>query len=195
MPETYTPPDQVPVLDDLRADMKKAADEHPEYGSCPNCIKAVRVDKFGRLRDHTTPDLARGSLKANFRCPGSGGVYAEHGERGVTWDLAKGRWIDLPVDVPILFVAHPEATHQGVELPIWQLCEVPAQEIVRRGAAKLLDGSKWRIDLLFSANDVTGHLVQVDEAALSVVTTRFEEIAYGGLERLVTGLLVMIAND
>lgn len=188
----YAPPAEVPTLEQLRADMKKAAQEHPEYGSCPNCIKAVRIDKFGRLRDHSTPELAQGNIKATFRCPGSHQRYAEFGEFGQTWDLRAGRWAPLDVDVPVLFVAHPLATENNVELPIWQLCGVPAQDMIRRTAKVLLEGTKWRIDLLFEGATVTGHLIRVDGDAPVVQETRVDEAAFGGIERVIGHLCITL---
>lgn len=186
----YVPATQVPVLDQLRADMKKAKDEHPEYGSCPNCIKAVRVDKFGRLRDHNTPELARGSLKATYRCPGSGKGYAEYGDFGETWDLKAGRWVELEIDVPVLFVAHDLAAEKGVELPLWQVLGIRPDELIRRGAKVLLDGSKWRIELAFSGATVTGYLIRVDwEGGPAIWENWVDEAAYGGTERVVDKLV------
>lgn len=197
MPETaYTPVAEPPALERLRADMKKAASEHPEYGSCPNCIKAVRVDKFGRLRDHNTPELASGNLKATFRCPGSGKAYAEYGDFGETWDLKMGRWIELDVDVPVLFVAHDLAAEKGVELPLWQLCGIrPAGEHIRRAAKVLLDGTKWRIELVFAGRDVAAHLIRFDAGLVAdpiVWETQADEAAYGGTERVIEKLIARL---
>lgn len=192
MTETeYVPASEVPTLDQLRADMKKAAKEYPEYGSCPHCIKAVRVDKYGRLRDHNTPELVvGGSMKATFRCPGSGRDYAEYGDFGETWDLKAGRWTELDVDVPILFVAHDQAAEKGVELPIWQLVGVKPDDVVRHAVKTLFEGSKWRIDLVFAGATVTGHLIRLDhQDGLVVRATQVDEAAYGGTERVVEKLL------
>lgn len=189
----YVPVKLAPALDKLRADIKQAAKEHPEYGSCPHCIKAVRIDKYGRLRDHSTPELARGNIKATYRCPGSGKPYAEHGEFGSTWDLNTGRWTDLDVDIPVLFVAHDEAAEKGVELPLWQLCEVRPTDAMRRGAKALLDGSKWRIELGFSGRNVTGYLIRADwTGGPAVWEIQVDEAAYGGTERVIGKLVARL---
>jgi len=187
----YVPVAEAPTMDQLRADMKKAATEHPDYGTCPHCIKAVRVDKFGRLRDHTTPELAMGSMKASYHCPGGGKPYAEHGDFGQTWDLKVGRWVDLDVDVPVLFVAHDVAAEKGVELPIWQLWGTKPDDVARRAVSTLFEGSKWRIELAFAGATVAGHLVRLDrgDRGPTLWETQVDEAAYGGTERVIGKLL------
>jgi len=134
--------------------------EHPEYGSCPHCVKAVRVDKQGRLRDHNTPELARGNLKAAYRCPGSGKNYAEHGEFGQIWNLHTGRWQDKPLELPVLLVEH-RITSDG--LPAWTVAETTASTTSRAAVEKLFDGSKWRIEVVDRQREVIAHLVRIDD--------------------------------
>lgn len=190
----YTPAAEVPALDQLRAAIKAAAKEHPEYGSCPNCIKAVRVDKAGRLRDHNTPELVvHGNMKGTFRCPGSGKAYAEHGDFGERWDLGAGRWVELDVDVPVLLVAHDQAAARGVELPAWQLWPVPPGDVTRRGAKALLDGSKWRIELALGQGIAAARLIRLDhEDGLIVWETQVNGEAFRGTERAIERLLTQL---
>jgi len=190
----YHPAADVPALDQLQEDMKKAAKEHPDYGTCPHCIKAVRVDRFGRLRDHPTPELASGAIKATYHCPGSTARYAEYGEFGKTWDLATGQWVEMPVDVPVLFVHHDRAAERGWEFPLWQLFATPADEdgLVRRAAQKLLDGSKWRIDLLINGLAATGYLVRLDQEQPTVSSMEVDETEFGGIDRMMLKLTEQI---
>lgn len=190
-----TETDYAPVID--APDIAPAREEHekrghPEYGSCPNCIKAVRVDKHGRLRDHNTPELAAGSIKATFRCPGSGKVYAEHGDFGQTWDLRNGRWEDLAVEVFVLLVAHDQAG--DVELPRWQVAEIPATELSRAVAPKLADASKWRIELVFADRNVTGHLVRLDtgDSGPLLWETRTDRQLFNGTMSVITELAAIL---
>jgi hypothetical protein len=189
----YVPASEVPTLDQLRADMKKAAKEHPDYGTCPHCIKAVRVDKMGFLRAHSTPELAMGNMKASYHCPGVGVRYAEHGDFGQTWDLKNGRFTDLNVDIPVLLVAHPAST---VGLPIWQLSDIPATELSRQAAKKLLDGEKWRIELVFDDRNVTGHLIRLDRGDRGPVVwdSHTEGQAFGGIMEVVSRLVARLAS-
>ena len=175
----YQPLTEVPPLEKLREDLKAAAKEHPDYGTCPHCIKAVRVDKSGYLRAHSTPELAMGSMKVSYHCPGAGKRYAEHGDDGQRWDLSNGRFVDLNVDIPVLLVAHPAS---AIGLPIWQLSDIPATELSRRAAKTLLDGAKWRIELVFTEREVTSHLIRVDwKGGPAVWESNTERQEFGGI--------------
>lgn len=188
---TYQPVTDVP---DMAPAVKESKDRgHPEYGSCPNCVKAVRVDRYGRLRQHNTPELAAGSIKATFQCPGSGAYYAEFGEFGQSWDLRNGRWEDMPVEVFVLLVAHDQAG--DVELPRWQVADVPATELSRAAAKKLLDGSEWRIELVFSDRDVTGHLIRLDGDTGPVVwETQTDRVLFNGTMAVISKLLARLQS-
>lgn len=191
MTETeYVPPTEVPDLAELIKQMKEDAKKHPEYGTCPNCIKAVRVDKFGHLREHNTPELVRGgSMKATYQCPGSHQPYAEHGDFGQYWDLKNGSFQDVPVDALVLLVAHDAAG--AVDLPVWQIADVPATELSRAAGKKLFEATKWRIDLTFSGRFVTGHLIRIDQGDghLIVWESQTEGQAFGGIMSVVSQLM------
>jgi hypothetical protein len=142
---------------------------------------------------HSTPELAMGSMKASYHCPGVGVRYAEHGDFGQTWDLKNGRFTDLNVDIPVLLVAHPAST---VGLPIWQLSDIPATELSRQAAKKLLDGEKWRIELVFDDRDVTGHLIRLDRGDRGPVVwdSHTEGQAFGGIMEVVSRLVARLAS-
>lgn len=142
---------------------------HPVYGTCPRCIKAVGVLKSGHLKEHKTPELVRSeSWKAVYRCPGSGGRYAEYskapgtwgpGTWGKVWDLAAGQWLDLPIQVPVLVVADPRLDGS---FPQWRMAEVHSTPAARIGSQRLAAHDRWRIQLYCTEQQATVALIEFE---------------------------------
>lgn len=115
---------------------------HPTYGTCPNCIKGVRILKDGYLKDHQTPLLVHPSFDAiaTFHCPGSGARYTEF--NGRTWALGRGDWQRLPLAVPV----------QVTELRApddWQTRYVQVRvSVANEAAIAYLHDGTWRIEVV-----------------------------------------------
>lgn len=110
--------------------------DHPEYGTCPHCIRGIRVHKNGTLKPHSTPELALGNIKATFNCPGSHQPYAE--ANGYAWNLRLGQFQRLPLKVDMWehdFGADESTapTNGPVEVPYSEEAEWGLAELVRSG--------------------------------------------------------------
>lgn len=70
--------------------------KHPVYGTCTGCTQAKRIDKYGRIREHSYTAAADGIL-LTLTCPGSNGPYSEFAR--TVWNARLSRWQDMPIQV------------------------------------------------------------------------------------------------
>jgi hypothetical protein len=158
-------------------------EEKPEYGTCPNCTRGIRVDKFGLLREHETPIYAYGvHSKASFRCPGSRKTYTEKGPEPHIWSHRDGRWERLALDVPVLIQPGGDLDHAR---PTWQYTYVPWTDAHEQGLARVNDGT-YRIEMVIADGVVEGGLFTRQGDRIGVWS---EQFAQGGLHLAAGSLL------
>lgn len=130
--------------------------DHPEYGTCPNCLAAKRITKGGFLPDHKTQFMVYSpSMKATFVCPGSGARYTEFGDNPQHWNLREARFQDFPLEIPVIVRSHPD---DGITEPTWRLIEVHSTPPRRRALAELVKNDRFRIELEVSGKEAYGVL-------------------------------------
>lgn len=180
----------LPVLDVPEMPDMTYQPTHPEYGTCPHCLQAKRITKSGLLPAHQTPWMVSPFGKATFHCPGGLKRYAEFGENGREWDLHKGEWCEMPVEIPVLVVADPRL--EG-KFPQWRTVEVYPTVSSHAHRQRLIKQDGWRIELVMDDTDATAVLLRLGDGA--PVVQSVQEQARDGAEamcRLVTMMLARI---
>lgn len=139
--------------------------EHPEYGTCPRCVQAVRVLKSGFLREHKTSYLAVGFAKAQYQCPGAGRRYAEF-EQGTDkfWDLASGDWRRCMLRVPV-WTAYEDGSQE------WRETHVPHSDALEAARDQLWANDLWRIELKVTEDRIYGTLRELKSVTVGNKTT------------------------
>ena len=137
-------------------EMPSLKKDHPEYGTCRHCLQAKRITKAGWLPEHNTPYMVHSpSIKAAFKCPGSGRRYAEFGDEPQFWNLRDARWQNFPLELPVIVRSHPD---DGITEPTWRLIEVHSTPPRRRALDELIKNDRFRIELEVSGKEAYGVL-------------------------------------
>lgn len=119
--------------------------KHPAHGTCVGCTQGKRVDKYGRIREHSYT-AASGGLLLTLTCPGSNGPYAEYAR--TQWNARLSRWQDMPIQVDAFM--HMTADQEPEEIYVEVFPSVEA----KRGHARFVErGLSLHFLPVFKAGD------------------------------------------